>query len=182
MTRKKKRLPSLEIRTSRLHFNTMEKKIGFAPVFNENSRVLILGSFPSVKSRQIDFYYGNKQNKFWKTVCGFFGEEIPESNEGKIEFLFRRNIALWDMVIACEIEGSADSSVKNAEIADLSRVLNKAKIEKILLNGTLSYDLFLSKYENISIPYRKMPSTSPANPRFSKQVWEDELNDVFRIY
>ncbi len=89
-----------------------ERKIGFAPIFDENSRVLILGSFPSVKSREIDFYYGNKQNRFWKMLCGFFQEEIPSTQEEKIEFLLRRNVALWDMVMSCEIEGSSDASIK----------------------------------------------------------------------
>lgn len=160
----------------------MEKKQGFAPIFDSNSRVLILGSFPSVKSRQIDFYYGNKQNRFWRTVCGFFKEEIPETIEGKKDFLCRRQIALWDMVTACEIVGSADASVKNEELAELEVVLSNAKIEKILLNGTLAYDLFMQKYSHLSDIAVKMPSTSPANPRFSMDVWRTELNDVFRIY
>ncbi len=158
-----------------------ERKIGFAPVFDAQSRVLILGSFPSVKSRLIDFYYGNKQNRFWRTVCGFFGETVPETTEGKKEFLFRRKLALWDMVTTCEIEGSADAAVRNAEVADLNAVLAHAPIEKILLNGTLSYDLFVKSYADIKIPYVKMPSTSPANPRFTEEVWRNELNDVFGI-
>ena len=158
-----------------------DRKIGFAPVFDEHSRVLILGSFPSVKSRQIDFYYGNKQNRFWKTVCGYFGESIPETVEGKKDFLFRRQIALWDMVISCEIEGSSDASVKNAEVANLNEVLEKARIEKILLNGTLSHELFLKHYENLQVPYQKLPSTSPANPRFDEKVWRNALDDVFGI-
>jgi hypoxanthine-DNA glycosylase len=152
-----------------------ERKIGFEPVLDEHSRVLILGSFPSVKSRQVKFYYGNKQNRFWKTVCGFFGEDIPSSTEDKKEFLLRKHIALWDMVAECEVEGSADSSVKNVVPADLDVVLSVSPIEKILLNGALAYRLFLDRYSSISIPYRKMPSTSSANPRFSKEVWEKEL-------
>ena len=83
-----------------------ERKEGFAPVYDADSKVLILGSFPSVKSRAIDFYYGNKQNRFWKMLCGFFGEEIPKTKEEKIEFLLRRKIALWDMIAECEIENS----------------------------------------------------------------------------
>ncbi len=159
----------------------MERKIGFAPVFDENSRVLVLGSFPSVKSRQIDFYYGNKQNRFWKTICGYFHADIPESTEEKRAFLLRKGIALWDMVVSCEIEGSADASVKNAEVADFREVLAKANIEKILLNGSLSYELFLKSYANLSIPYQKMPSTSPANPRFDSKIWEEALDAVFGI-
>ena len=141
-----------------------------------------MGSFPSVKSREIDFYYGNKQNRFWKTVCGFFGEEIPETVEGKKTFLKRNNIALWDMVMSCEIEGSADTSVKNAEIANIPFVLSNSKIEKILLNGTLAYDLFIQNFAQVSVSFIKMPSTSPANPRFKEEIWRKELNDVFRIF
>ncbi len=148
---------------------------------DERSRVLILGSFPSVKSRQVDFYYGNKQNRFWKMLCGYFGEEIPPTKEGKIAFLRRRNIALWDMAVACEIEGSSDSSVKNAELADLSEVFAVARIEKILLNGTLSYELFRKGYEGLALPYEKMPSTSPANPRYNQALWWRSLDDVFGI-
>ena len=158
------------------------QKMGFLPVFDKNSRVLILGSFPSVKSREIAFYYGNKQNRFWRTICGYFGEQIPETTQGKREFLQRRNIALWDMVVSCEIEGSADSSIKNVEIADLSEIFKTANIEKILLNGTLAYELFLSRYSDCNIPYIKMPSTSPANPRFQEEIWRKELNEVYRIY
>ena len=152
-----------------------QKKIGFAPVYNESSRLLILGSFPSVKSREIGFYYGNKQNRFWKTVCGFFGEEIPSTVEGKKEFLFRRRIALWDVATSCQIKGSSDASIKNAELADLSEILSKAKIDKILLNGALAFRLFTDQYAELSVPYKKMPSTSPANPRFDAKVWEEEL-------
>ena len=158
------------------------QKMGFLPVFDKNSRVLILGSFPSVKSREIAFYYGNKQNRFWHTICGYFGEQIPETTQGKREFLQRRNIALWDMAVSCEIEGSADSSIKNVEIADLSEIFKTANIEKILLNGTLAYELFLSRYSDCNIPYIKMPSTSPANPRFQEEIWRKELNEVYRIY
>ena len=162
--------------------NTNEKKVGFAPVFDENSKVLILGSFPSVKSREVAFYYGNKQNRFWRTICGFFGEEIPKTIDGKKAFLYSRQIALWDMATACEIEGSSDSSVKNAEIADLREIFAVARIEKILLNGSLAYELFMRKYADVTIPYIKMPSTSPANPRFSEEIWRRALNDIFRIY
>lgn len=158
-----------------------ERKRGFAPVFDPESKVLILGSFPSVKSREVEFYYGHKQNRFWRTVCGYFYEEIPPTVEGKKDFLHRRKIALWDMAVSCQIQGSADASVKNAELADLAEIFSKAKLQKILLNGSLSYELFISKYADIKVPYVKMPSTSPANPRFSEERWREELDDVFRI-
>ena len=160
----------------------MERKQGFGPIFNSESRVLILGSFPSVKSRQIDFYYGNKQNRFWRTICGFFGEEIPETPQEKTAFLLKNKIAVWDMITACEVTGSSDASVKNEELANLEEVLSNAKIEKILLNGALSYNLFMRKYASLSEMAVKMPSTSPANPRFSMERWRAVLNDVFRVY
>ena len=158
------------------------RKFGFPPIFDKDSRVLILGSFPSVKSRAIDFYYGNKQNRFWKLICGYFGEEIPQSTEEKKDFLKRRKIALWDMVVSCEIIGSADASVKNAVKADLSEVINNAPIEKILLNGALSYQLFMEDYANLTISYAKMPSTSPANPRYNEEIWRRALDEVFGLY
>lgn len=158
---------------------TERKKTGFAPVYDENSRVLVLGSFPSVKSRETAFYYGNKQNRFWGMICGYFGEEIPLSTAGKIEFLKRNGIALWDMVTACEIDGSADASIRSAETAELSEIFTRTRLEKILLNGSLSYRLFLDKYANITIPYEKMSSTSPANPRYTKEEWWRALDEVF---
>ncbi len=157
-----------------------QRKQGFAPVFDKDSRVLILGSFPSVKSREIDFYYGHKQNRFWKMLCGYFWEEIPSSVEGKKDFLQRRKIALWDMVVSCEIEGSADATVKNPVTADLNTVLNHAPIEKILLNGTLSYQLFIDSYAQLNVPHEKMPSTSPANPRYKEETWYRALDEVFK--
>lgn len=160
----------------------MNKVIGFAPIYDNNSRVLIMGSFPSVKSREIDFYYGNKQNRFWKTICDFFHEDIPQTIDEKKDFLRRNHIALWDVVVACEIEGSADSSIKNAEIADIYTVIDYAPIECILFNGSLAYELFCKQYPNFSVPCIKMPSTSPANPRFNQSVWVERLYDVFKIH
>lgn len=158
-----------------------ERKIGFEPVFDVNSKLLILGSFPSVKSREIDFYYGHKQNRFWKMLFSFFGQEAPSETAEKKRFLLEKGIALWDMAVSCEIKGSADASVKNAELADLERIFNRASIKKILLNGTLSYKLFMQKYAEIPIPYIKMPSTSPANPRYSEAAWHKELYGIFNL-
>lgn len=99
-----------------------------------------------------------------------------------MSFLYRRNIALWDMVMACEIEGSADASIKLEELADLNLILPNANIQKIFLNGTLAYDLFMRSYPHLADIAVKMPSTSPANPRFSAEIWHNELNNIFRIY
>ncbi len=154
-------------------------KMGFEPVYDEHSKVLILGSFPSVKSREIRFYYGNKQNRFWKMLCGYFGEEIPQTTEGKKAFLLRRGVALWDMVSACEIEGSSDASIRGAKIVDLRPILEKAAIQKVLLNGSLAYKLFVENYGDLGVEYEKMPSTSPANPRFDEKKWKKAFDGVF---
>lgn len=161
----------------------MIEAVGFQPVFNKESRVLILGSFPSVKSRAVSFYYGNKQNRFWKTVYKIFGEEYsPDiSAEKKKEFLLRNKIALWDIVTRCKIVGSADSSITDYQTADLSIILSAAEIELIILNGAEAYKIFLEKYKNIGVKYVKLSSTSPANPKFDFYEWRNALNGVFGL-
>ena len=147
-------------------------KYGFAPVFDGHSRVLILGSFPSVKSRQVEFYYGNRQNSF-------FGEGVPESADEKKALLLRRNVALWDMVTECEIEGSSDASIKNYKVADLDKVLGGCNIELIILNGGKAAQIFERRYRDIGIPYVALPSTSPANTRCDENKWYAALSSVF---
>ncbi|MCD8287164.1 MAG: DNA-deoxyinosine glycosylase [Clostridia bacterium] len=152
---------------------------GFEPVYNKDSKLLILGSFPSVKSRKIDFYYGNPQNRFWKTVCGYFGEPVPDSTEGKKEFLLRRRIALWDIVTECEIEGSKDDSIQVISVADIPGLVAEAGIGLIALNGGKAYEIFTRSYGScIGVPYVKLPSTSPANTRFFIKEWEDALQTL----
>ena len=112
-------------------------------------------------------------------LFGYFDEIIPESVEEKKEFLLEKGVALWDMVVACEIEGSSDASIKSAEVADLNVIFKAADIKKILLNGALAERFFLERYKRIEIPYQRMPSTSPANPRFNETVWKNALDDVF---
>ena len=153
-------------------------KMGFEPIYNQDSKVLILGSFPSVKSREISFYYGNRQNRFWKMLFGVFGEEVERDVEGKKEFLLRKGIALWDIATSCRIEGSKDSTLSDATIADLTPILQTASLKKILLNGALAYELFCKRYSSLEIPYFKMPSTSPANPRYNEQAWREQLNGL----
>jgi len=108
---------------------------GFLPFFDENSEILILGSFPSVISRETNFYYGNKQNRFWKILGEAFGEPAPETIGEKQALLKNHKIALWDVVTECEITGSLDSTIKNYKVADLQKVLDKANVKKIILNG-----------------------------------------------
>lgn len=159
----------------------MGAAVGFEPVYDKNSKVLILGSFPSVKSRAVSFYYGNRQNRFWKTIYAYFGEEYsPDfTAEQKREFLLRRNIALWDIVTACNVTGSADSSITDYTVADLSPVLSAADIRLIILNGATAYNIFLGRYKDLSVKYVKLPSTSPANPRFNADEWRRALDGVF---
>ena len=156
-----------------------EQAEGFLPVFDAHSRLLILGSFPSVKSREVSFYYGNPQNRFWKTVCGFFGEEVPGSIEGKREFLLRRNIALWDVVMRCTVTGSADASIGDVTPADIPSLLRSAPVEAIFCNGGKAFSLLEEYFPACMGIARKLPSTSPANPRFSPDVWESALSSLF---
>lgn len=156
----------------------MERYEGFAPVYAEDSRVLILGSFPSVQSRAVGFYYGNPQNRFWKTVCGYFGEEIPEDIAGKTEFLLRRKIALWDAVESCEIKGSADTSIQAERAADLNSLVEKCGASVILCNGTKAYSTLEKHYPALLPRAKKLSSTSPANPRFSKEEWFSALGEA----
>lgn len=157
----------------------MNRVEGFAPVYDERSRVLILGSFPSVKSREVGFYYGNPQNRFWKMLCSFFGEKIPPTVEGKTAFLLRHGIALWDMVASCEIVGSADASIRGEHVVDVASILGHAPIEIVLCNGTKSYDLLSALSPELLPRVRKMPSTSPANPRYREEIWHSALAEIF---
>lgn len=152
---------------------------GFAPFFNSDSRLLILGSFPSVKSREVDFYYGNPRNRFWTFLADFFKEEKPETTIEKKNFLTKHKIALWDIVTKCEIVGSSDASIKNYLVADLNEVLNFAHIETILINGGTAYKIFEKYYKKISVPYIKLGSTSPANVMCDKGEWFNELSRTF---
>ena len=104
------------------------------PVYNENSRILILGSFPSVKSREEMFFYGHPQNRFWKVVSAVCGCETPVTVSEKRELLLENNIAVWDVIESCDISGSADSSIKNVKANDITRILDKARIEQIFVN------------------------------------------------
>ena len=141
---------------------------GFGPVYDAGSRVLILGSFPSVKSREVGFYYGHPQNRFWRVLGRVLNDPAPEGIEEKKAYLSRHGVALWDSVVACEITGSADASIRDPEPADLSRILSVSKVRAILCNGALSHTL-LQKNETLpkGLPVFRLPSTSPANAAWS---------------
>lgn len=134
------------------------------PVFDENSRILILGSFPSVKSREAEFFYGHPQNRFWKVTAAVFGCDVPQTTEEKKNFLLKNHIALWDVVSSCEIEGSADSSIKNVVPNDISVILNTAEIRQIFVNGKTA-EKYYNKYIRPTVEKEAfcLPSTSPAN-------------------
>jgi len=132
----------------------------FDPVFDSNSRILILGSFPSVKSREQGFFYGHPQNRFWRVTASVMACPVPESIDEKRVFLLKNGIALWDVIASCEIENSADSSIRNAVANDLSVIFSGADIQAVFTNGKTA-DRLYRKYigENDVC----LPSTSPAN-------------------
>lgn len=154
----------------------------FDPVFDEHSEILILGTFPSVKSREQNFYYGHPQNRFWKVLAKLTGEELPETVEEKKAMLLKHHIAVWDVVQSCDIIGSSDSSIRNVAPADLSRILNVSPIRKIYANGDKAYRLY-QKYcrKEIGKEISKLPSTSPANAIFTldrlTDVWREEIKE-----
>lgn len=139
-------------------------KHGFEPVFDENSRVLILGSVPSVKSRESNFYYGHPQNRFWRVVAALTESDIPVTVGEKTAMLKENGIALWDVIAECDIEGSSDASIKNAVPADLSRILNAGGIKRIYANGSAAARYY-KKFHGKEIS--ALPSTSPANAAWS---------------
>ena len=135
------------------------------PVYNKNSQILILGSFPSVKSREGRFFYHHKQNRFWKVLSTIVNDVLPETIDEKKDFLLKNHIAVWDVIASCDIEGSSDSSIKNAVPND---ILKAAPIRKIYTNGGTAYKLYHKYCEKVTgIKAMKLPSTSPANASYS---------------
>ena len=138
------------------------------PVFDKNSQILILGSFPSVKSREGQFFYHHKQNRFWKVLSAVVNDKLPETIDEKKNFLLRNHIAVWDVIASCDIEGSSDSSIKNAVPNDFTDILKAAPIRHIYTNGGTAYKLYHKYCEKITgIEAVKLPSTSPANASYS---------------
>ncbi len=150
------------------------------PVFNSDAEILILGSFPSVKSREQGFFYGHRQNRFWKVIAYLCGRDEPQSIDEKKKLLQSNGIAVWDVIHSCDIKGSSDSSITNVTVNDISKILNAADIRGIFANGARAYDLYM-KYifpEN-RVRAVKLPSTSPANASWSQDAliekWSEEL-------
>ena len=145
------------------------------PVYDKHSKILILGSFPSVKSRESGFFYGHPQNRFWKVLAGIFAADVPKTIEEKRQFLLNHHVAVWDVIASCTIIGSSDSSIKDAVPNDIEWIINDSSIERIFVNGGTAYKLY-QKYlaPKIPVPATKLPSTSPANAGFRLERLIDE--------
>ena len=144
----------------------------FKPIFDKNSKILILGSFPSVVSRKIGFYYANPQNRFWRVLTGILNAPLPVSTDEKINFLLAHRIAIYDAAISCEINGSSDAKMTAVEPANLEPIFSDARIAQVFSNGGKAHEI-CEKYLKTQIlnatgkPPLKLPSTSPANANFS---------------
>ena len=150
------------------------------PTWNSDSRILILGSFPSVKSREMGYFYGHPQNRFWKVLAGIFGEETPQTVEERRAFLLRNRIAAWDVLASCRITGSSDSSIRDAVPNDIRPILESAEIRQICCNGCKSHQIYRKYMEpQTGRSAVCLPSTSPANAAWSLerliQAWGEEL-------
>ncbi len=147
----------------------------FEPIFDSNCKILILGTFPSVKSRENNFYYGHPQNRFWRVLAEILEEKVPESIDDKKNMLLSNNIAIWDVVKSCEISNSADSTIKNVVPNNLNEILGKADIKSIYANGKTAEKLY-KKYDLINLQREiiSLPSTSPANAAFSLERLVDK--------
>ena len=151
----------------------------FPPLYDSESEILILGSFPSVKSREQKFFYGHKQNRFWKVMAAVLETAVPETIEEKKKMLYRHHIALWDSIYSCDIIGSSDSSIKNAVPNDFSFILKTAPIRQIYTNGGTAYKLYHKYCEKVTgFEAVKLPSTSPANASYSLERLISQWNQI----
>lgn len=142
---------------------------GFGPVYDENSRILILGSFPSVKSREQQFFYGHPQNRFWKVLAALTDWPLPQTIEEKKQMLLENRIAVWDVIAECEIIGSSDSSIRNVVPNNLHQILDTAKIQHVYTNGGTAKRLYEKFQKDLTVPMTGLPSTSPANAAFTME-------------
>ncbi|MCR5137241.1 MAG: DNA-deoxyinosine glycosylase [Oscillospiraceae bacterium] len=148
------------------------------PTWDRDSEILILGSFPSVKSRECGYYYGHPQNRFWKVLASVFQDDCPGSKDEKRGFLLRHHVAVWDVIASCGIAGSADSSIRDAVPNDIRMILSGAEIRQIICNGSTSFRL----YNRLILPVTGreavcLPSTSPANAGWT----QDRLREAWSV-
>ena len=145
------------------------------PTYSEDSKILILGSFPSVKSRETGYFYGHPQNRFWKVLAALYDEDVPAGNEEKKAFLLKHNIAVWDVIRECTLKGSSDSSIQDAIPNDLSEIVQHSRISRIFCNGTTAYRLFQKYQKDIcDIEVTLLPSTSAANASYSLERLQEK--------
>ena len=154
----------------------------FDPVFDEESKILILGSFPSVKSRENNFFYGHPQNRFWKVMANVLEWEVPTTIEEKREMLLENHVAVWDVIASCSIVGSSDTSIKDVVVNDFSRILENSKVERVYVNGGKAYELYHKYAEKVTgIKAVKLPSTSPANAAWSLEKLIKTWKEIIEI-
>lgn len=148
------------------------------PVFDENATVLILGSFPSPKSREVGFYYGHPRNRFWPTLAAVFDVPVPETIEEKRRLCLENRLALWDVVAECTIQGAADQTLKEVRINDFTDLIARTKIRRVFTTGSKAQQLYRKFAEPLTrIPAIQLPSTSPANCR----IKDAELIEAYRV-
>ena len=159
----------------------MSRQKGLPPIYNADSEVLILGSFPSEESRKSGSYYSNKDNSFWIIICEYYNEPLPTNNSEKEAILLKHHIAVWDMIESCEIVGSSDKNIKDAEYhkaIEIQALLNQSKIKKIIINGRTLDEIYKKYFGEIAMPSVAVLSTSPANNGRKiqrEQEWRKEL-------
>lgn len=156
----------------------------FLPVYDKNSKILILGSFPSVKSREMGFYYGHSRNRFWKVLAEILEWSVPETIDSKKEMLLANQIAIYDVIESCQIIGSSDSSIKNVMPAALGEIIKNSQIKAVFTNGKTASKLY-KKYQagDIGLPMVELPSTSPANAAYSldrlTEIWRTSIDQYY---
>jgi len=160
----------------------MKQKHNFPPLFDEASQILILGSFPSVKSRETAFFYGHPQNRFWRIMSELLDDALPQSIEEKKALLLKNHIALWDVIAECEIEGSADSSITNVKANDILPIINYSCIKQIFVNGSTAYKLYNKHiFPQTGLKAIALPSTSPANAAWTVEKLKKEWKIILQF-
>ena len=152
----------------------------FPALYDQDSHILILGSFPSVKSREQQFFYGHPQNRFWRVMAAVLASEVPQTVEEKKAMLLEHHVALWDSIASCSIEGSSDASIENVVPNDLTPIFSASEIRQVFCNGKKSWEMYHRYIEPLNgRPAVCLPSTSPANAAWSAerltQAWRQEL-------
>ena len=148
------------------------------PLYDSHSRVLLLGSIPSPKSREAGFYYAHPQNRFWRVLAAVLGEEIPQTVEEKRAMCLTHHVALWDTIARCDIAGASDLSIRNAEPNDIGKLVRESEITRIFATGSKSAELYRKLIEpQLHIPIMQLPSTSPANAAWSLE----RLIEAYRV-